>query len=66
MKTLADKLDDIAMGNYFDGAALWEAYEHEKVTCNDKKIIMRYMYGAELSCDRFRLQDIAINLRSWE
>ena len=60
---LSHKLQDISDGNYFDGAALWEAYNLDHTTTeNDIRVLSRYMHGAELSSDRFRLQDLAIQL----
>ena len=60
MKTLAEKLQATAQGAAFYGEALREAYELPYLTYNEKHTIHRYMHGAELRSDRFRLQDIAI------
>jgi len=62
MKTLSQRLFDLAQGFYFDGAALRLAHESDIVTEAEKRVLSRYMHGAELSADRFRLQDIAIKL----
>lgn len=63
MKTLSKRLYDLAQGEYFDGAALRLAYENDNVTNKDRHVLSRYMHGAELCNDRFRLQDIAIKLQ---
>jgi hypothetical protein len=62
MKTLSERLSDLACGNYFDGAALREAYESELLADCEKRVLSRYMHGSELNSDWFSLQDIAIKL----
>lgn len=58
---LSDKLNAIANADCFYGEALRLAYESETITTNkDKYMLSRYMHGAELTTDRFRLQDLAI------
>ena len=63
-KNLANRLDGIALGNFYDGEALRIAYELEKIiTHNDRQVLSRYMHGSETQEDRFKLQQICINLR---
>lgn len=58
---LSIELQNIAQGDSFNGASLREAYDSESVTtANDRQMLSRYMHGAELSSDRFRLQDLAV------
>ena len=58
---LSKELFNIAQGVSFNGSALREAYESETTTtANDRQMLSRYMHGAELRSDRFRLQDLAI------
>lgn len=64
MKTLSQRLQDVAQGEYFDGEALRMAYNSDLLSDGDKKVIARYMHGSEMSNDRFRLQTIVINLDS--
>lgn len=60
---LSDKLHAIANADCFYGEALYSAYELDKVvTKKDKYMLHRYMHGAELTTDRFRLQILAIKL----
>ena len=62
---LSDKLNAIANADCFYGEALYAAYEFDNVvTEKDKRVLHRCMHGAELSSDRFRLQDIAIKFSS--
>lgn len=61
---LSDKLDAIAAGSSFFGDALYAAYESETITtANDRQMLARYLYGAELTSDRFRLQELAMHFR---
>lgn len=62
MKTLSQRLFDLASGEYFDGAALREAYESELLSDCEKRVLSRYMHGSELRSDWFSIQDIAIKL----
>jgi hypothetical protein len=58
---LSDKLNAIAFGSCFYGEALRLAYKSETITTNkDKYMLSRYMHGAELTTDWFRLQELAI------
>ena len=58
---LSNELNNIAQGYSFNGKALREAYDSETITTtNDRQMLSRYMHGAELSSDRFRLQDLAM------
>lgn len=60
---LSHRLQNIADGVYFDGGALREAYDLEHTTTSiDMRMLSRYMHGSELSADRFRLQDLVIQL----
>ena len=60
---LSHRLQNIADGVYFDGGALREAYDLEHTTtANDIQMISRYMHGAEVTADRFRLQDLIVQL----
>lgn len=60
---LSHRLQNITDGVYFDGMALREAYDLEHTTtANDIQMLSRYMHGCELSGDRFRLQDLVIQL----
>lgn len=62
---LSQRLQNIADGVYFDGEALRLAYELEhSTTSNDRQMLSRYMHGAEVSSDRFRLQDLIVELSS--
>lgn len=62
MKTLSQRLSDLAAGQYFDGAALREAYESALLSDCEKRVLSRYMHGSELRTDWFSIQDIAIKL----
>lgn len=66
MKNLADKLDDIAVGNTFDGQTLYDARRHPAVTSNDRLVLLRFDYGNMYCLDHIRLQEIAIYIREWE
>ena len=66
MKTLADKLDDIALGNNYDSQALLQAKQHTVTTSNDKLLIDRFLFGNTDCTDHCKLQQIAIYIRDWE
>ena len=60
---LSHRLQNIADGVFFDGGALREAYDLEHTTtANDIQMLSRYMYGSEVTMDRFRLQDLVAEL----
>lgn len=60
---LSEKLNAIANADCFYGKALYSAYELDNIVNEkDKRMLHRYMHGAELRTDRFRLQDLAIKL----
>lgn len=63
---LSDKLDKIASGHTYFEHALYDALDHPATTNNDKQMLMRYLYGSELSNDRFRLLELAIYIREYE
>ena len=60
--TLAEKLQGIAQGDWFDMAALREVILRDDITVFDQAMIVRYMHGEQSSSDRFRLQDLVIYL----
>lgn len=66
MRTLADKLDDIALGNTFDSEALYNARAHPAITVNDRLMLLRMSYSMSLSTDQYDLQQIASYIREWE
>ena len=63
---LHDKLQAVAQGDSFYGEALYEALEHPLTTKNDKSMLMRYLYGSELTSDRMRLQELAIYIQEYD
>lgn len=65
-KILAIDLDSIADGSNYSEESLYLALDHPATTANDKQMLVRYLYGVELSSDRFRLQDLAMEIRFYE
>lgn len=63
---LADKLDEIAQGETFSCDALASAKIHPVTTNNDALMLNRYLFGANCSDDRFRLQELAIYIREYD
>lgn len=63
---LHNKLQAIAQGESFYGQALYDALEHPITTKNDKSMLMRYLYGSELTNDRMRLQDLSICIQEYD
>lgn len=66
MKTLADRLDGIAVGDTFDSKALYAARQHPAVTNDDKTVLLRLEYGNPDHSDNIRLQEIAGYIREWD
>ena len=66
-KKIADGLDAIASGKFFDGKALNDALElPDNIVCDSyKKMIHRYTTGGELSSDRFKIQQLANIIRGF-
>ena len=62
-KQIALELEATAEGISYYGNALYVALDHPATTANDRQMLRRYLYGSELSSDRFRLQDLAIKIR---
>jgi len=66
MQTLADKLDAIALNQTFDTQALYNARQHPVVTSNDRQVLFRFDYGAQLGTDHIHLQEIANYIREYD
>ena len=64
-KKIADGLDAIASGEFFDGKALNDALELPYTIVGDsyKRMLNRYIAGGEFSADRFKLQHLANIIR---
>lgn len=61
-KQIAFELQATAQGDAYYGNALYVARDLPETTLNDKQCLTRWMYGTQTSEDRFRLQDIVINV----
>lgn len=63
LKRIAFELDATANGISYYGNALYVALDLPEITAKEKSMLNRYLYGSELSNDRFLLQELAIKLR---
>lgn len=61
-KQIAKELQATAQGDAYYGNALYVARDLPETTANDKQCLTRWMHGTQTSDDRFRLQDIVINI----
>jgi hypothetical protein len=61
-KNLSWALFDIALGNGYNAKTLQAAYSSKALDIYDKRVLLRYLEGAQLSTDHLNLQTIAIKL----
>lgn len=62
-KELAEILDHIAMGDFYNGKALFFAESFDCITHNDLACLRRFAHGTERSTDHVQLQTIANEIR---
>lgn len=62
---LADALDAVALGRYYDGVALALATAHPCLTPEDSRLVLRYTIGLQHGTDHVSLQDLAIRIRNY-
>lgn len=62
IKQIANELQATAQGDAYYGNALYVARDLPEVTHNDKACLTRWIHGTQTSADRFRLQDIVIEI----
>ena len=61
-KNLSWALFDIALGRGYNAQTLQAAYSSKALDIYDKRVLLRYLEGAQLSTDHLNLQTIAIKL----
>lgn len=61
-KQIARELQATAQGDAYYGNALYVARDMPQITGNDRDCLTRWLFGTQTSSDRFRLQDIAIEI----
>lgn len=61
-KTLAKKLTNVALGDYYSEDALKEALKIPFLTWDDEKVIYRYLLGTQQGTDAVSLQSLAVKL----
>ena len=61
-KTLANGLQCIAQGQYYNEDVLYHALKHPVSTSNDCIMLRRHLLGSSTASDRMRLQDLSINI----
>lgn len=65
-KNLSWALFDIALNRGYNVATLKAAYSSKALDIYDKRVLVRYMEGRQLSTDHLNLQTIAIKLNEVE
>jgi hypothetical protein len=61
--SIADGLDDVALGRRWDGEALDLATQHAAVSFTDRMVVRRYQHGIARGMDHCTLQRIAMAIR---